>query len=255
MNHFSIMDAGTLTISTALDLLLGVVPWDLSLVEVEKSIELSCDSDDIVENEELLVSVEVDDNPSSFVGSGIDVEGDAIWASNFEEVCPRLDGVNKLLPPLMWEWVCKVLVCLTLAVEWREDFLVDKLVAELRLVREWEFDLEASFASLALAKFFIMIRLFGSTVFPSTTSMILFLQAPMTCSRYLSNKYFLILIQISLTCLLIKNHSLQFHNPKYLSCFVKGLPLKSSHFNAGICDNISTAPAKSLRLFSAVFKL
>ena len=180
------MEAGTLTMSAALALLLGVVPWeDLSFVEIEKSIELSCDKDDMVENEELLVKVEFDDNPSCFVGSGIDVEGDAIWASNFEDVCPILDGVNKLLPPFNWEWACKFLLFLTFAVDFREDFFVDKLVAELRLVREWVLDLEASLASLAFAKFFIIILLFGSTVFPSTISMILFLQAPMTCSRYL----------------------------------------------------------------------
>ena len=188
--YVSIIEAGTLTMSAALALLLGVVPWeDLSFVEIEKSIELSCDKDDMVENEELLVRVEVDDNPSVFVGSGIDVEGDAIWASNFEDDCPILDGVNKFIPPFIWEWVCKFLLFLTFPLDFREDFFVDKLVAELRLVREWVLDLEASLASLAFAKFFIIIRLFGSTVFPSTISIILFLQAPMTCSRYLDYKH------------------------------------------------------------------
>ena len=65
--------------SAALALLLGVVPReDLSFVEMEKSIELSCDKDDMVENDELLVRVEFEDNPSCFVGRGIDVEGEAI---------------------------------------------------------------------------------------------------------------------------------------------------------------------------------
>ena len=139
----------------------------------------------MVEKEELLVRVEVEDDPPFFEGRGIEVEGDAICASNFEDVCPRLDGVNKLLPPFILEWVCNVFVFLTVAVEFREDFLVDKVVAELRLLLGLELDLDASLDSLAFAKFFIIIRLFGSTVFPSTISIILFLHAPITCSRYL----------------------------------------------------------------------
>ena len=55
----------------------------------------------MVENDELLVKVEVEEDPSCFEGKGIEVEGDAICASNFDDVCPRLDGVNKLLPPFI----------------------------------------------------------------------------------------------------------------------------------------------------------
>ena len=59
------------------------------------------DNDDIVEIDELLVIDDVDD--SFLFVSGIDVEGDAIRASNLDELFSKVEGVSKLFPPFARE--------------------------------------------------------------------------------------------------------------------------------------------------------
>ena len=92
------------------------------------------DNDDIVEIDEVLVMDDVDD--SFIFDIGNEVEGEAIWASNLEEVFSKVEGVNKLFPRFVWELVWSVLCFPIFDVGLLEDFLVDIEVREVILVRE-----------------------------------------------------------------------------------------------------------------------
>ena len=92
------------------------------------------DIDDIVEIDDVLVMDDIDD--SFLFDNGNDVEGEAICASNLEEVFSKVEGVNKLFAPFVWEFVCSVRLFPIFDVVLRDDFLVDIDVREVILVLE-----------------------------------------------------------------------------------------------------------------------